>query len=52
MIPSDPKSAENKPLLVEPQVSFSDRMKSMNDLYETNSYHPPVPEAGPSETED
>ena len=25
--------------------SFEDRLKTMNDLYETNSYHPQVPPA-------
>jgi hypothetical protein len=49
---NDQKSAAKQQTLVVPQVSFEERMKNMNELYETNSYHPPVKEAGPSETED
>jgi len=45
------KSAENKPMLVEPQVNLENRLKTMNDLYETNSFHPSVKEAESSQEE-
>lgn len=52
MTESYQKILERMQRIADQPRSFEESMRSMNELYETNSYHPPVPPAEAPENED
>ncbi|MDP1590218.1 MAG: hypothetical protein Q8M07_20865 [Prosthecobacter sp.] len=48
MTESYQKTVERMQRIADQPRSFAERLKTMNDLYETNSFHPPVQPAPPA----